>query len=89
MGDGPKLPSPATDDRSRQPALDPLVLEAAREIDGALLEWALSLSPRERLRACSSATAALGRFGMSYPPRADFCSSALSALAGLFESPGS
>jgi hypothetical protein len=42
--------------------LDPLVLEAAREVDGALLEWALSLSPRERLRACSNATTALGKF---------------------------
>jgi hypothetical protein len=69
--------------------LDPLILEAAREVDGALLEWALSLSPRERLRACSNATTALGRFGMSYPPRADLCSSTRSAFAGLFESPGS
>ena len=42
--------------------LDPLILEAAREVDGALLDWALSLSPRERLRACSNATAALGKF---------------------------
>jgi hypothetical protein len=44
-------------------------LEAAREVDGALLEWALSLSPRERLRACSTATAALGKFA-DVPPAA-------------------
>lgn len=47
---------------------DPLVLEAAQEVDGALLEWALSLSPRERLRACSNATSALGKFANVPPP---------------------
>jgi [ribosomal protein S5]-alanine N-acetyltransferase len=45
-----------------QRSLDPLVVEATREVDGTLLDWALSLSPRERLRACSKATAALGKF---------------------------
>jgi hypothetical protein len=41
---------------------DPLVLAAAREVDRSLLEWFLSLTPRERLRACTRATRALGRF---------------------------
>jgi hypothetical protein len=44
-----------------------LILEAAREVDGPLLEWALSLSPRERLRACSNATTALGKFANVSP----------------------
>ena len=50
-------------DRVAGPALDPLIVEAAREVDGTLLDWALGLSPRERLRACTKATAALGKFG--------------------------
>ena len=41
---------------------DPLVLAAAREVDRSLLDWFLSLTPRERLRACTRATRALGRF---------------------------
>jgi ribosomal-protein-alanine N-acetyltransferase len=49
-------------DLAAGPALDPLIVEAAREVDGTLLDWALSLSPRERLRACTRATAALGKF---------------------------
>jgi hypothetical protein len=43
-------------------SFDPLVLAAAREVDRSLLEWFLSLTPRERLRACTRATRALGRF---------------------------
>jgi hypothetical protein len=43
-------------------AVDPLILGAAREVDVTLLDWALSLSPRERLRACSRASALVGRF---------------------------
>jgi hypothetical protein len=43
-------------------SFDPLVLAAAREVDRSLLEWFLSLTPRERLRACTRATQALGRF---------------------------
>jgi hypothetical protein len=43
-------------------SIDPLILAAAREVDVALIDWALSLSPTERLRACTRATAALGRF---------------------------
>lgn len=46
-------------DLATGPALDPLIVEAAREVDGTLLDWALGLSPRERLRACTKATAAL------------------------------
>jgi len=41
--------------------LDPLILAAAREVDATLLDWALSLSPMERLRACTKATDALAR----------------------------
>jgi hypothetical protein len=43
-------------------AIDPLILQAAREVDPTLLEWALGLSPRERLRACSNATKALDKY---------------------------
>ncbi len=42
--------------------LDPLILEAATEVDGTLLDWALGLSPRERLRASTRAEAALRKF---------------------------
>jgi hypothetical protein len=42
--------------------LDPLILEAATEVDGTLLDWALGLSPRERLRASTRAAAALRKF---------------------------
>jgi hypothetical protein len=42
--------------------IDPLVLEAVREVDASLLDWALSLTPRERLRASTKAAAALGRY---------------------------
>ena len=43
-------------------AIDPLILQAAREVDSTLLDWALGLSPRERLRACSNATKALDKY---------------------------
>jgi hypothetical protein len=43
-------------------AIDPLILQAAREVDPTLLDWALGLSPRERLRACSNATKALDKY---------------------------
>ena len=52
-------------------SIDPVILQAAREVDPTLLDWALGLSPRERLRACSKATTALGKLRMSHPPRAD------------------
>lgn len=32
---------------------DPDLVEAAREIDGSLLAWSLSLDPLERLRVCT------------------------------------
>jgi hypothetical protein len=48
-------------------ALDALVLEAVDEVDQSLLDWALSLSPRERLRACHKATVALARFRHDTP----------------------
>ncbi|HEY6476696.1 MAG TPA: hypothetical protein VI456_08940 [Polyangia bacterium] len=51
-----------TADRPWRQSLDPLIVEAAREVDPTLLDWALGLSPRERLRACSNATGALGKF---------------------------
>ena len=41
--------------------LDPLIVQAAREVDRSLLDWALALSPRERLRACTKAGVALAR----------------------------
>ncbi len=34
---------------------DPLLVEALEDVDSTLLEWALSLSPWERLRASSDA----------------------------------
>jgi len=42
--------------------LDSLILQAAREVDQTLLDWSLHLSPRERLRGCSKAGMALGKF---------------------------
>ena len=35
--------------------------QASREIDRTLLRWSLGLTPLERLRACSQATATLDR----------------------------
>jgi hypothetical protein len=43
-------------------SFDPLVLAAAREVDRSLIQWFLSLTPRERLRACTRTTRALGGF---------------------------
>lgn len=48
--------------------LDPLVVQAAREVDLTLLDWSLRLSPRERLRACTNASVALGRFKRGSSP---------------------
>jgi hypothetical protein len=42
--------------------IDPRVREAVRDVDPSLLDWSLSLSLRERLRASYRATAALARF---------------------------
>jgi hypothetical protein len=49
------------------PALDPLVLEAAKDVDLSLIDWALTMSPRERLRASTNAVRALARFGHASP----------------------
>ena len=35
--------------------LDPLLVEAVDDVDLGLLRWSLSLSPEERLQACSRA----------------------------------
>jgi hypothetical protein len=37
----------------------PLLVAAASEVDTTLIDWALSLTPLERLRACSRAARAL------------------------------
>jgi hypothetical protein len=42
-------------------AVDPLVLNAVADVDQGLLRWSLTLSPRERLRACSRAAATFAR----------------------------
>ncbi len=49
--------------------LDPLVLEAVRDVDQSLLDWSLALSPLERLRACHRAAVALARFRHEAPGR--------------------
>jgi hypothetical protein len=38
---------------------NPLLVAAADEVDTTLIEWALSLTPFDRLRACSRAAKAL------------------------------
>ena len=43
-------------------SFDLLVLAAVGEVDRSLLQWFLSLTPRQRLRACTRTTRALGRF---------------------------
>lgn len=40
----------------------PELLAASRDVDRVLLRWYLDLSVRERLRACTRAGRALGRF---------------------------
>ena len=47
--------------------IDDLVREAVRDVDQSLLDWTLSLSPRERLRACYSAAVALGKYRFGSP----------------------
>ena len=46
---------------------DPAVLAAADEVDQTLLDWFLGLSPMERLRACSRASAALSGWRRAEP----------------------
>jgi hypothetical protein len=47
--------------------IDDLVRQALRDVDQSLLDWTLSLSPRERLRACSNAAVALGKYRFGSP----------------------
>ena len=46
---------------------DPELIGAADEVDISLLRWALSLSPRERLQASSSALSVLSGFRRGAP----------------------
>ena len=47
--------------------IDPLLVEAVDDIDRGLLEWALQLSPWERLSASSEALAFLSNFHRAAP----------------------
>jgi len=49
-------------------ALDPLILEAVRDVDQTLLDWTSSLTPGERLRACYRAGMALDGFDRARSP---------------------
>jgi hypothetical protein len=63
-------PSPALARALEQVArLDPLLVEAADEVDLGLLRWSLSLTPGDRLRSCSRAAAVLARLGRGPSPR--------------------
>lgn len=42
--------------------LDAQIRNAVDEVDSSLLDWMLSLTPRQRLRAVSKASMALSRF---------------------------
>lgn len=42
--------------------LERQIRDAVDEVDDSLLDWMLSLTPRERLRAASRASRALSRF---------------------------
>jgi hypothetical protein len=62
-------PSPALARALEQVAsLDPLLVEAADEVDLGLIRWSLSLSPVDRLRSCSRAAAALARLDRGPSP---------------------
>ncbi|MHC4849522.1 MAG: hypothetical protein ACYTEG_13845 [Planctomycetota bacterium] len=43
---------------------------ASHEVDRTLIRWALSLTPRERLRAATRTARMLGRFRRAGPPAA-------------------
>ncbi|MGB5697446.1 MAG: hypothetical protein WBM46_17470 [Polyangiales bacterium] len=47
------------DEPKEAPDVDDLVREAAREVDRTLIQWALSLSPLDRLRASMRSAASL------------------------------
>lgn len=42
--------------------IDPVLIEASKEVDRSLLQWSLNLTPLQRLEACTRATRALSRF---------------------------
>ena len=48
-----------SDEPEEAPDVEQLVRQAAREIDRTLIDWALSLSPLERLRASMRSAASL------------------------------
>lgn len=48
-------------------AIDPLLVEAADDVDLTLIQWALSLTPWERLRASSETLAFLSSFRRAAP----------------------
>jgi hypothetical protein len=60
----PRLSPPRPDESLRQwvARVDPEVEAAVDDVDRTLLRASLALSPLERLRACSQATAALAAF---------------------------
>jgi hypothetical protein len=53
--------------RELEPATRAELEAASREVDETLLRWWGQLSLRERLRACTRAARALGRFGGGPP----------------------
>jgi hypothetical protein len=58
--------------RQRDPVgweIDPLLIEASKDVDRSLLQWSLSLTPRQRLQACTRATRALSKFKRVEPPQ--------------------
>jgi hypothetical protein len=67
MGEPVGPTSPAADPKGTWVGLDPLVVQAAKEVDGTLLDWALSLTPRERLRASTQAERTLRKFVHAAP----------------------
>ena len=48
-----------SDEPNDMPDVEELVRQAAREVDRTLIDWALSLSPLERLRASMRSAASL------------------------------
>ena len=48
-----------SDEPQEAPDVEELVREAAREVDRTLIQWALSLSPLDRLRASMRSAASL------------------------------
>lgn len=51
------------------PNLEPTLIAASHEVDRSLLNWSLSLTIRERLRAATKARRALSKFRRVTPER--------------------